>query len=185
MNPRDLGSCIDRGVFSGIEVGSAFGYIHWMSLSGKSQRWMVLIGCSSLLLLASGCAERKKILTVAISAMPTQIDPVLSIDLDIARIASNLFESLFELTEQDSIEPCLAAGWEYNDERTALTIHLRDDVLFHDGSPLTAEDVVFSLTRVTAGDDDSEISTWMSADLFGNPLSIRATGPLTVEILLP
>lgn len=41
--------------------------------------------------------------------------------------------------------PWLAESWRWNADRTEITYRLRDDVAWHDGSPLTAEDVRFSL----------------------------------------
>ncbi|MFJ9693963.1 ABC transporter substrate-binding protein [Kitasatospora sp. NPDC101183] len=42
--------------------------------------------------------------------------------------------------------PWLATSWEWNADRTKLVLKLREDVAFHDGRPLTPDDVVFSLT---------------------------------------
>lgn len=44
-------------------------------------------------------------------------------------------------------EPRLARSWELNEDSTQLTFHLRDDVRWHDGEPVTAEDVEFSYRR--------------------------------------
>lgn len=44
-----------------------------------------------------------------------------------------------------ALEPQLATSWEPNDDATVWTIHLREGVTFHDGEPMTAEDVKFSL----------------------------------------
>jgi len=54
-----------------------------------------------------------------------------------------------------SLEPGLAESWEISDDLLTYTLHLRD-ATFHDGSPVTAEDVVYSVSR-TAFD---EASTW-------------------------
>lgn len=43
------------------------------------------------------------------------------------------------------VESSLATKWEVGDDKTTWTFHLRDDVTFSDGTPLTAEDVKFSL----------------------------------------
>ena len=48
-------------------------------------------------------------------------------------------------TDAVSIHPDVATSWEVSDDGLTYTFHLRDDVRFHDGEPLTAEDVKFSL----------------------------------------
>lgn len=39
----------------------------------------------------------------------------------------------------------LANSWEFNDDKTAVTFHLREDATFHSGDPVTAEDVKYSM----------------------------------------
>lgn len=46
-------------------------------------------------------------------------------------------------------KPKLASEWKWEDP-TSLLIHLRKDVTFHNGDPLTADDVVFTFTQVAA-----------------------------------
>jgi peptide/nickel transport system substrate-binding protein len=48
------------------------------------------------------------------------------------------------------VEPLLADRWEYNDDLTEWTFYLRDDAVFHDGSPVTADAVKYSWDRVMA-----------------------------------
>ena len=50
-------------------------------------------------------------------------------------------------------EPHLAESWEFNDDQTMLTVNLRPGLTFHDGKPLTAEEVVKSLERM----DDEDV----------------------------
>ena len=57
-----------------------------------------------------------------------------------------LFSQLIDRdTDAVSIHPDLATSWEVSDDGLTYTFHLRDDVLFHDGEPLTSADVKFSL----------------------------------------
>jgi peptide/nickel transport system substrate-binding protein len=50
-----------------------------------------------------------------------------------------LYDSLLRQAPDGSIEPWLATEWSYNDDRTVLTMTLRDDVTFTDGTPFTAD----------------------------------------------
>ena len=53
-----------------------------------------------------------------------------------------VFDTLLLATPEGTIEPWLATEWSYNEDNTVLTLTLRDDVTFTDGSELTGEVVV-------------------------------------------
>jgi peptide/nickel transport system substrate-binding protein len=57
------------------------------------------------------------------------------------------YEGLTRYTKNYQIEPCLATSWEQISE-TQWRFNLRKGVKFHDGSPFTADDVVFSFGRI-------------------------------------
>ncbi len=46
---------------------------------------------------------------------------------------------------QSVMVPGIASSWDFEDDGTTLVFHIRDDIKFHDGTPLTVEDVLFSL----------------------------------------
>ena len=59
-----------------------------------------------------------------------------------------MYDSLTELDADLNVQPALATDWEFNDDGTELTFHLREGVTFHDGDPMTSADVVASLERI-------------------------------------
>jgi peptide/nickel transport system substrate-binding protein len=61
----------------------------------------------------------------------------------------NVYEGLIRRGKDLKIEPALAERWELVDPLT-WRFHLRKGVKFHDGTPLTADDVVFSAARISA-----------------------------------
>lgn len=77
---------------------------------------------------------------------------------------ANVFETLVRMTPDYELEPMLAESWEFVEPNT-WRFQLRTDVTFHDGSPLTAQDVVHTMSRVAeAGggtlriDEDSTVA---------------------------
>lgn len=81
------------------------------------------------------------------------IDAHLATDnTDIARVY-NLYDRLVDFSLAYKVENSLAESVKPNDNADVWTITLRKGVKFHDGSPVTAEDVIFSLTRITDPDD--------------------------------
>ena len=85
-------------------------------------------------------------LTVGSSTEPAAIDPHFSRSGNSQQIAAQIFNRLVEPDENLQIQPGLAVSWTNLDELT-WEVKLREGVTFHDGSPFTAEDVVFSLER--------------------------------------
>jgi peptide/nickel transport system substrate-binding protein len=89
-------------------------------------------------------------LTVGISSDIKTLDPHKS-SLDVFRhtIRSTVFEALV-FTNPDTLhaDPRLATSWETSPDGLVVTFKLRPNVKWHDGTPLTASDVVFSINRV-------------------------------------
>lgn len=116
--------------------------------------------------------------TWAVYAEPASLDWVVANDFPPMEIGANLCESLAQVSPQLTIEPALATGWRTPDPRT-LVYTLRDGVTFHSGAPLTAADVVYSLSRNL----DRAAGSYFAA-AYANVASIRATGPREVTIAL-
>lgn len=55
-----------------------------------------------------------------------------------------LYNSLLRIGTDGEVRPELAREWMWSNDERQLTIHLREDVTFHDGRPMTAADVAFS-----------------------------------------
>ncbi len=56
-----------------------------------------------------------------------------------------IFLPLAERNAEGELEPRLARSWEHSDDYRSWTIHLRTDVRWHDGVPVTANDIAFTL----------------------------------------
>ncbi|HLU49208.1 MAG TPA: ABC transporter substrate-binding protein, partial [Planctomycetota bacterium] len=55
-----------------------------------------------------------------------------------------IFESLVRLEPDFTFSPALAKSWEMSPDGLTLTFRLREDVVWHDGAPFTADDVAFT-----------------------------------------
>ena len=80
---------------------------------------------------------------------PNAINPVLSqsnpVDQDLVGL---IFTGLTRNDEKGEIVPDLADHWEISPDGTTYTFHLRQDVVWHDGAPLTAADVVYTISVI-------------------------------------
>lgn len=91
----------------------------------------------------------------------------------------NVYETLVKLEADGSITPLLAESWELSDDGTVYTFTLRNGVTFHNGKPLTAEDVAFSVENVLTKDPAHPFATTLA------PIeSVEALDELTVRITL-
>ena len=81
-------------------------------------------------------------------AEPETLDPHLATGLPEAMIFYDLYEGLVARDATGKAQPGLAERWEVSDDALSVTFHLRADARWSDGSPVTAEDVVFSFRRL-------------------------------------
>lgn len=76
------------------------------------------------------------------------LDPIHSRNYWESAIVLQLFDGLVRLDEHLAIVPAIARDWQISFDGTTYTFHLRRDVRFHHGRPVTAQDFVYSLTRL-------------------------------------
>ncbi len=97
----------------------------------------------ALILVACNAAphSKRQDFTVALEAMPTQLDPRFATDANSSRVDSLVFASLAVPGEDGGYRPYLAQSWEHPDPLTYI-FRLRSDFHFQDGRPVTARDVV-------------------------------------------
>ena len=79
---------------------------------------------------------------------PGSLDPASVDDVYEATIVNQVFDGLLAFDNHLNTVPCIASSWIISPDGNVYTFHLRQDLEFHDGSALTATDVVYSLTRV-------------------------------------
>lgn len=107
------------------------------------------------------------------------LDPAKAFNYSENTIVSNLCEPLFQMQPDFSVQPNLATGAETEDGLT-WTIGIRDDVTFWDGSPMTMDDVVYSLKR---HNDPAEGSYW-TGGVTANIVDVEQTGDWELAITL-
>jgi len=119
----------------------------------KMKKIFYLLLLLSLFLVA--CGEKKsdttstenKIVTVAQGAKPKSLDPYMYNSIPDLMVSRQFYNTLFSREKDGTIVPELAESYEYKNDKE-LDIVLKKGVKFHDGSELTADDVVFSFERM-------------------------------------
>ncbi|MFQ5889005.1 MAG: ABC transporter substrate-binding protein [Gemmatimonadota bacterium] len=114
---------------------------------------------------------------VCLEGQPESLNPFLSPDQFSADLASLLFTPLVRYGEDGEIEPYLAKEWSWDEAHQRLALEIRSDVEWHDGAPVSAEDVAWTL-RTAANPD---YGAWSGPDL-ETLLEATALDPVRVEI---
>lgn len=94
-------------------------------------------------------------------------------------ITQQMFDSLAEIQPDGEIAPSLAEGWEISDDELTYTFQLREGVLFHDGTEMTADDVKYTIDRLRNPDTGSP-----RAGLYAVVDEVNAVDDYTLEIVL-
>ena len=116
-------------------------------------------------------------LIVALDAEPAKLDPHTQNLPQAHNIQQMIMETLIKKGENGDYVPGLAESWEMPDD-TTIVFHLRDNVYFHNGEKLTAEDVIYTINRSKTG---SATKTQFS-DI--DEANTKAIDELTVEMKL-
>lgn len=119
-------------------------------------------------------------IVLAISSPPSSMLPL---RLDVNAGNWRAFEGLLDYGANLELVPRLATSMpEVSDDGLVVTVGIRDDVVFHDGEPLTADDVVYTFATVSDPDFGSPVlDAWGFRDLFE---SIEAVDGHTIRFEL-
>lgn len=110
------------------------------------------------------------------------LDPANYRDRETETVIRNMFDGLVTRTPDGQVAPELATAWSTPDDKT-FVFKLRDGVRFHNGDPLTADDVVFTFSRILAPDGmDGKPSPRQG--LLGPLQKVEKVDPLTVKMSL-
>ncbi|SEO33637.1 peptide/nickel transport system substrate-binding protein [Salinihabitans flavidus] len=138
---------------------------------------------ASALALAAGIGSAQAAqtdITVALQLEPPHLDPTSAAAGAIDSVLySNVFEGLTRFMADGSVVPGLAKEWDISEDGLTYTFHLHEDVAFHDGTEMDAEDVKFSLDRARAED-----SVNAQKALFTGIADVEVVDPLTVRVTL-
>ena len=92
----------------------------------------------------SGDTTTAPLLTIGSLTEPTSWDPAQANEGHFAPIYQSVYDTLIKREPDGRLSPMLATDWTLSDDKLTLQLELRDDVTWHDGTPFTSADVVFS-----------------------------------------
>ncbi len=115
---------------------------------------------------------------VGLETGPATLDPRYATDAASVTLCRLIYASAFRRGEAMQLRPSAALRLERPDPRTYL-VHLRPGLFFHDGRPLTAEDLRYTIASITAASSPSPLKSG-----FGRIESMAIDGPLALRIRL-
>ena len=98
---------------------------------------------------------------------PPTLDPHITTDATSAQIIVELFGGLVTIDPDLNIVADLAETWDTSPDGLTYTFYLRPDAKFHDGKPVTADDVRWSLERATNPLTQSPVAEQYLGDIVG------------------
>jgi len=135
------------------------------------------------LLVTVSCSQAERVdlgqgsgnLIAAIAGEPDQLDPQKTTAYFSFEVLENVFDTLVEPDANLEMRPALAQSWSVSPDQLTWSFQLRKGVTFQDGSPFTADDVVYSYRRII----DEKLS---NVDKFSAVTDVSAPSPDTVLI---
>lgn len=121
---------------------------------------------------------REGLLRVAMQPL-VQTDPALISSDSEVLVANHVYDYLVDIDPDSNVIPRLATDWTVSEDGLTYVFKLAEGVTFHDGSPFSAEDVVWTFNRLR--DPAAELPT---SSLYSNIVDVQATGELEVTFTL-
>src|ERR1700761_5206484 len=116
------------------------------------RRWFYCF-LAALCIGLTGCrgrVEEQGSVVMIIESSPKNLDLRQGTDAQSERVGGQIFDALVKKNEHYELQPWLATSWEQPDALTWV-FHLRDGVRFHDGRPLEAADVAYTIESLIDG----------------------------------
>ncbi len=151
------------------------------------RRWGTRVLVSAIVLLLSACrgsthdahdgwGQERSTLHFLIESSPNNLDLRQGTDAQSERVGALIYDALVHKDEHFNLQPWLATSWQRPDALTWV-FHLRPGVRFHDGKPMTADDVAWSIESMTNG-----ALVTAKGGSFADVANVAVRDPLTVEV---
>jgi len=150
----------------------------------RLQKWVVaialaaLVGAGATWNLSPAPGAPASRLIFGLSSEPVNLDPHLNVGAAAQTVKMQLYTGLFRFNFKGDVQKDLVASYE-QPTPTTYVFHLRPNLKFSDGSPLTATDVAWSFERIA----DAKVGAYLRKQLAGVQ-SVDVVDPRTVKVTL-
>lgn len=112
-------------------------------------------------------AQRSQDTLRLFGGMPNTLDPAMVQDTTSATYVLEIFSGLVTLDQELEVAPDVAERWQISADGRTYTFYLRQDAFFHDGRPVTAQDIKYSLERACSPELGSPVAFSYLGDIVG------------------
>jgi len=151
-------------------------------------RWAwAVAGLIVMLTATTAAAQPAGTLVVGLVAEPVNLDPPQVTDLNSLRVSRRIVETLVTFPDESTqVVPGLAESWTISRDGLAYTFKVRKGIKFHDGTPLNAAAVAFSIERqINPEHPANKLGKYPFAGFFfGNVKAVEAVDDSTVRFVL-
>ncbi len=137
-----------------------------------------LTAIAALMLALPAAAQDLEIVFADDSTSDVTYDPRVTQSRHEEQVIVQMFDQLIAADAEGTLHPGLATSWEVADDNTSITLQLRDDVTFHDGTPFNAEAVKFTFDTIV----DPGTGSQGAVDILGPYESTEVLGEYEVRI---
>ena len=125
--------------------------------------------------------------------MPRTLDPAMAADIYSVTVIHQLFDGLVQFDQNLNVIPAIAKSWKISHDGLSYTFFLKEGVTFHNGRQITADDFVYSFTRMADPKNKSSVAPLLAKTLGFNEFQdgktnhikgFKSAGKLTFEIKL-
>lgn len=142
----------------------------------KPRAFSAAIAVAMMMSSGAACAAELK---VGIASDPDALDPTTTSTLAARQVLTSLCDKLVDIDEKNEIVPRLATDWSWSEDMKTLRLNIRQGASFHDGEPIDADAVVYSLNRHLTMPGSTRASELSMIE------SVAVAGDYAVDINLP
>ena len=124
--------------------------------------------------------KRGNVLTVATNSLDGKFNSIMSDNVYDSWVTGLVFDGLITNDAQGNAIPSSAKSWDVSEDKLTYTFHLNEGMTFHDGTPVTADDVAFTFTTIADPDYDGPrgtvVNDMVGVDAYRNGEPIQLKG---------
>ena len=136
--------------------------------------------------LAAGDEQKETLILGVVSTTTMRLNPLMAVEREFMSLTSLIYEGLVRMDDDYLPQPGLAERWEPSADGASWQFTLRQGVTFHDGTPLTANDVVATIQEILRlANDETNANKGVYSSLKYFVTEASASGESTVVIKTP